>query len=322
MSRALLGSSLPILASLILAASAAADTGTPDKEQPPELKLGYYSQQVNRSRVRIGASIALERRALAREQRPTARPVSRVIRLPVKGGATGHLPEPWPALPAKSSFARNPHPFGPRSFWYPIAPGLVCTYVATATSPCYRLVGPGGTRGGPSLNPWAIAASVADRLSLSPGRIQTSPRVAGLTGTVSWFWLDPAPRTEQLTVVLAGETVTVTAEPGAVVWRFGDGLDLSGGPGWPYRQGPPPADAVLHAYETRCLPGDQGRNPYVLGSCGSTGYVVEAVVVWRITFSATGPIDASGTLPTRTTETSVAYPVSEARGFLVPGGSR
>jgi hypothetical protein len=146
--------------------------------------------------------------------------------------------------------------------------------------------------------------------------------VSGLTGAASWFWLDPAPRVEELTVSLAGETVTVTAEPSKVEWRFGDGMDLSGGPGRSYRPGPPPADAVLHVYETRCLPGDQGRNPYVLGSCGSTGYEVEGIVVWRISFIATGPIDASGALPPRTTETSAPYPVSEARGFLVSAGSR
>lgn len=308
------------MASLVLAASAAADTGKPDKGPPPGLKLGYYSQQVSRSRVRIGASIAVERRALGREQQPAARPISRVVKLPVRGGSSGDLPDPWPALRVKSGFARNPQPVGPGSFWYPIGPGRVCIYAPNATSPCYRLVGPGATRG-PSLDPRAIAASVADRLSLSPGRIQTSPRVTGLTGVTSWFWLDPAPRTEQLTVALAGETVTVTAEASAVVWRFGDGSGLSGGPGRPYRPGPAPADAVLHEYETRCLPGDQGRNPYVLGSCSPTGYGVEAVVVWRISFSATGPIDASGSLPTRTTATSVAYPVSEARGFLVPGGA-
>jgi hypothetical protein len=74
-------------------------------------------------------------------------------------------------------------------------------------------------------------------------------------------------------------------------------------------------------YETRCLPGDQGRNPYVLGSCGESGYPVAAVIAWRITFTASGPIDASGSLPTRSTATSAAYPVSEARGFLVPGAS-
>ena len=40
----------------------------------------------------------------------------------------------------------------------------------------------------------------------------------------------------------------------------------------PYRSGPPPEGAIVHIYETRCLPGDEGRNPYVLGSCGSNGY--------------------------------------------------
>ncbi len=46
------------------------------------------------------------------------------------------------------------------------------------------------------------------------------------------------------------------------------------------------------------------------------------MIVWRITFSARGPVDASGALPSRTTATSIAYPVSEARGFLISGGSR
>jgi hypothetical protein len=78
----------------------------------------------------------------------------------------------------------------------------------------------------------------------------------------------------------------------------------------------------VHRYETRCLPGDQGRNPYVLASCGSRGYRLEAVILWRISFTASGPIEASGTLPSRTTATSRPYPVSEARGFLVAGATR
>ena len=238
--------------------------------------------------------------------------------MPVKGGAGDDLPEPYPPLRADSSLAQNPRPFGPDSFWYPVSPGRVCIYAPDSVLPCYTLVGPGG----PGFDPGAIAASVADRLPLLPGRIQTSPRVAGLTGTDSWFWLDPAPRTEELTVSLAGERVTIRAEPGAVEWRFGDGIDLVGGPGRAFRTGRPPAGAVLHLYETRCLPGDQGRNPYVLGSCGSSGYGVEAVVAWRISYSASGPVEASGSLPTRTTATSIAYPVSEARGFLVPGETR
>lgn len=191
-------------------------------------------------------------------------------------------------------------------------------YAPGSVLPCYTLVGPGG---GPGVNPTAIAASVADRLSLFPGRIRTSPVAAGLTGTDSWFWLEPGPRSEELTVSLAGETVTVVAEPDRVEWRFGDGAGLAGGAGTPYRAGPRPADAIVHAYETRCLPGDRGRNPYVLASCGSSGYAIEAVIVWRISFSARGRVEASGTLPSRTTEASRPYPVSETRAFLVSGGS-
>src|SRR5207248_793039 len=105
------------------------------------------------------------------------------------------------------------------------------------------------------------------------------------------------------------ETVAVRADPSTIEWRFGDGADLAGGPGRPYQAGPPTEGAVVHVYETRCLPGDEGRNPYVLAGCGSTGYPVPATIVWRITFSARGPIDATGALPTRTSAASIAYPV-------------
>jgi hypothetical protein len=196
-------------------------------------------------------------------------------------------------------------------------------YAPSSVLPCYRLVSSGKKApAGPRLDPQAIAASVSERLGLSPGEIQASPRRTGLTGAASWFWLDPAPRPEELAVSLAGETVTISAAPATVEWEFGDGTSLAGGPGRAYEPGPPPAGAVARVYQTRCLPGDQGRNPYVLASCGSTGYPVEATIVWQITFSARGPINVTGALPTRTTATSIAYPVSEARGYLVSGSSR
>jgi hypothetical protein len=304
----------------VLAASAAADARKPPAGRPT-LTLGHYSQQDDRTRASIGVSIRARTTETGRESRSGSRLVSRVERTPAKGGTGEDLPDPYPPLRSDSALAQNPRPFGPGSFWYPVGPGRTCIYAPDSVLPCYTLVGPGGTPGGPALDPGAIAAAVADRLPLLPGRVHTSPRSTGLTGTDSWFWLDPSPKTEELSVVLAGETVAVTAEPTAVEWHFGDGLVLVAGPGRPYRAGPPPADAVVHSYETRCLPGDQGRNPYVLGSCGSTGYEVEAVVAWRISYSASGPVDASGTLPTRTTATSIAYPVSEARGFLVPGAA-
>ena len=312
-----------LVALLVLGALALAPTA-PGTTPRSEIKIGRLSQQLGPSRAAIEARISVRESEPGREDRSPARSVSDVLRLPEKGGAVDDLPDrdPYPPLDTDSALARNPQPFGPGSFWYPNGPGRACIYAPGSVLPCYTLVGPGGSPGGPGLDPEAIAASVARRLPLLPGRIQPSPRVTGFTGAVSWFWLEPAPRTEELTVSLAGETVTVVAQPSGVEWRFGDGIDLSGGPGRPYRSGPPPAGAVLHTYETRCLPGDQGRNPYVLGSCGSIGYGVEAVVAWRISFSASVPIEASGKLPTRTTATSLAYPVSEARGFLLPGDSR
>jgi hypothetical protein len=307
--------------SLALAATAVADPRKPPPNASSTVTLGRYSQQDDRTRASIGASIRVTTTAPGRGESPPSRTVSRVVRLPVKGGAVDDLPDenPYPPLRADSALARNPRPFGPESFWYPVAPGRVCIYAPGSVLPCYTLVGPGG---GPGVDPAAIAASVAERLSLFPGRIRTSPSTTGLTGSDSWFWLDPAPRSEQLTVSLAAETVTVLAEPERVEWRFGDGAEFAGGAGRPYRAGPPPANAIVHEYETRCLPGDQGRNPYVLASCGSSGYEIDAVILWRISFAARGPIDASGTLPSRTTEASRPYSVSEMRGFLVSEGSR
>jgi hypothetical protein len=142
-----------------------------------------------------------------------------------------------------------------------------------------------------------------------------------LTGAQSWFWLDPAPRQQSLAISLAGETVNVTADP-TVVWRFGDGGSLDGGPGVPYQADASASDAITHVYDTRCLPGDQGHDPYVLASCGQGGYSVKALVVWRISYSAAGPVAGSGVLPARTTETSASYPVSESRAFLVSGGGQ
>jgi hypothetical protein len=123
-----------------------------------------------------------------------------------------------------------------------------------------------------------------------------------------------------VSVGLRGEHVTVTARADRVTWSFGDGLSVDAGPGVPYTPGPPPAGAIRHVYQTRCLPGDQGHDPYVLSSCGPDGYTVTVTLGWSVSYTATGPVSASGGLPARTTSTSMAYPVSEARGFLTAGG--
>ncbi len=300
------------LAALSLAATARADT----------IKIGVYSQKESSSHATAGASITVRGSRPARAGRPSsnAHAPTQLISAPRGGGNDVAV---YPTLSSTSPFLHNPQPFGPNTFWYSDGSGHTCIYMANSVLPCYTVTaGGGGAPGGPGLNPAAIAAAIAARLDLFPGRIQASPLASrgGLTGADSWFWLAPAPVREVLSLSLRGERVSVSAEP-SVEWRFGDGAAVSGGPGRPYGPGPPPADSIRHNYKTRCLPGDTGRNPYVLPSCSARGYALEALVHWAISFDASGPVAASGSLPSRTTSTGLAYPVSEARAFLVSGGS-
>lgn len=231
-------------------------------------------------------------------------------------GAPNRTPPGYPSIAATSPLLRNPKPLGPASSWYR-AGGYSCIYSPGSSPACYRVV-PAAHAAQAGVSPQLLAASVERRLALATGAIKTSPTAQGLTGSDSWFWLDPAPQTETLSVSLSGERVTVTAKP-RIEWRFGDGAAFDGGPGVAYRPGPPPPGAVWHVYQTRCLPGDQGRDPYVLASCSSDGYHVQALVTWQISYTAGGPVGGAGVLPARTTETTLAYPVSEARAFLLGG---
>ena len=181
------------------------------------------------------------------------------------GRTNAPSPQPlYPPLPASSPLLQKTQPYGPGSFWYQDGAGHVCEYVPGSTGLCFTITGTGNSApAAPPLTPATIAAHVGDRMTLSPGQVKTSPTGAGLTGAASWFWLDPAPATEHLSVSLAGEVVTVTAVP-QITWQFGDGGSIEGGPGVPYQSGPVPSTAITHVYDTRCLPGDQGHDPYVL----------------------------------------------------------
>lgn len=295
------------------------------------IAVNWYSQQETPSKASAGASVEASSQAPGASGRPSA-PASTPVAVSEASGEGSSdeassdtkpsPPNPYPTISSSSPKLHNPHPEGPRSFWY-TAEGHSCIYVPTSNGICFTVTTPAAGTAEPSappVNPAVLAEAAASRLALGPGRIQASPKAEGLTGAASWFWIEPAAGARSASVSLRGERVTVSASEATVRWSFGDGSSLTGGPGVPYQAGAAPAGAIRHVYQTRCLPGDAGRDPYVLSSCGPDGYTVSATVEWSIGYTASGPVGGGGALPSRSTSTSIAYPVSEARAFLTGAG--
>jgi hypothetical protein len=280
---------------------------------PPTVKLGLYSQVESPTRAKAHVAIRVAKHRPGRTGQPGTPTVTIARTAPPSATTSPQPPVVYPTLPEGSPLAQDATPLGPGTFWYPDGSGHYCLYQPDSVLPCFTLTTPGGAAV-PDVGPETLAASAAAQIDVTAGQVQTSPARAGVTGAASWFWLDPPPTEQTKTVSLAGESVTVDATP-KVSWQFGDGINASGA-GVPYRAGSPPSDAVTHSYETRCLPGDQGRDPNVLESCGARGYQVIATVTWSFNYQATGPLGASGSLPARSTASGLAYPVSEVRAFL------
>lgn len=274
--------------------------------QAASYQIGPVSQQVSPSTASAGASVESTSAS-------SGAPGSRDVSTEQLGGG-----EPASSTPSGEEVR------GPSR-----ANGEECQNLPATANPCYGVVAlpPEEARkaeAAPPINPAALAATAASHLTLLGGQIEASPssHAAGLTGAASWFWLSPTPAEHSLTVGARGEHVTVTASVAAVRWNFGDGTSIEGGPGIPYQPELSSPAAIRHAYETRCLPGDRGHDPNVSASCGPNGYEVHASVVWGISYQATGPITTSGALPTRSTETTLTYPVTEARAFLTSASER
>lgn len=300
---------LAAVAFLLVAGSASAK---------PPVRIFYWSAQGGPSHATAGGSIHVSTPVAGR---PSAAPQAGTPPSEHGGGKVS----PYPTVPSNSPVLTKPTAAG--SFWYPNGNGQQCLYTpdTTETALCVNVVTPGAppAPAAPPVDPTTLATAAAKKLSLGAGQVSASPSasVDGLTGAASWFWLTPTPGTDTVAVTTGGEHVTVTATESSVDWSFGDNTTLDGGPGVPYDADSTPAGAVTHAYETRCLPGDQGHDPYVLASCGPNGYTITATVAWSITYTATGSVNRSGPLTSRTTSASVPYPVTEARGFLTSAGS-
>ncbi|HEY4278618.1 MAG TPA: hypothetical protein VGM91_10380 [Conexibacter sp.] len=288
-----------------------------------DIYVGQYSGQRGTGRAEIGGSVT------EHESVPSGPGTSGGNGSPSADGPPSYTPTETtePSAPTAGSEvplvdprfrgARSREAFDPipsPCLYFPNTPGG-CPIEPSAAEP------PRGRRArAPPIDPGAVAASIAVSMPLLPGEITVNPEAAGWTGVASWFWLEPAPRTVAAVAVLGAEQIVVTAQP-YPMWSFGDGAQAGGSVGRPYRRGADVQGAVRHRYETRCMPGDAGRNPHVSESCTGDGYAVGAAVEWSISFVATGLVEMSGALPSRTTTTSNTYPVNEVRAFLTEGAS-
>ena len=261
--------------SLSLALAAGAQARHRDQGPAAEITLGYYSQQIDRGRVRIGASIDVERRYAARDG--ATRIAAAFARRPApREGRRGRRSCPTATLIRLSPRTRLLLRTRSRS-----GPGASGTRSGRAASASTRR-----TPSSPATRSWARAARPEARRSIrrrspppSPigcrsclGRIRTSPRVTGLTGTDSWFWLDPAPEAEELTVSARRRDGhgDGRAERRRVALRRRGGAQRRSRSPVPRRADRPRTPSSMSTRRA-ALPGDQGRNPYVLGSCGSHG---------------------------------------------------
>lgn len=286
-------------------------------------EFGAWSRQDGPSRAEAGGSVTQQ------DSAPSSPGTSGGTGSPYADGPPSYTPTETtrPLAPTAGSAvpyvdprfrgAQSREPFDPNAtacLYFPEAPGT-CPVETPAAEP------PRGRRGRAApIDPAAIAASIAASMPLLPGEITANPTTTGWTGVASWFWLEPAPRTVAAVAVLGAERIVVTAQP-YPMWSFGDGAQAGGSAGRPYQRGGDVQGAVRHRYETRCMPGDVGRNPHVSETCTGDGYTVGAAVEWSISFVATGPLEMSGALPSRTTTTSSTYPVNEVRAFLTEGAS-
>jgi len=294
-----------VLMALLVPSLLAACAATAQAQRPAAVSVGGFSSQSSPGSALIEAEISAESSGNATEGNPAG-----------LGPPAPLPPPPPPSLPVDSPLLAETAPAGPGSFWYEGAAGERCIYAPSSSPACFELVS-----ASTALDIAATATRLAAELDLSLAPLDASPAAEreGLTGAASWFWLESAPDTQKLSLSLEGETVTVSARPGPVAWSFGDGDGLVGGAGVPFAQGPAPALAVTLVFQTRCLPGDQGSDPSVLPGCGPQGYRVSAEVSWTVVFDASGAVSQHGSLPARSTESELTYPVSEVRAFLSGG---
>ena len=158
------------------------------------------------------------------------------------------------------------------------------------------------------VSPEQLARIAADYFKLQPPRIATNPPVDRnqLVQVATWLWVDESTwRSYWATASVPNETATAVATPVRVTWAMGDGSKVTcRGPGTPYDPTRPPT-----AQRTDCA------YTYRQSSAGHPNeqFTVTATITWRITWTASGVVNRSGTLPDMHQSSSARLRVVEAQ---------
>ena len=161
----------------------------------------------------------------------------------------------------------------------------------------------------PAVSPATLAQMARRYLPLpAPGiRVNPPPDRDQLVNLDSWLWIDPATWGQRsATASVPNESATVVATPVSVTWTMGDGGQvICRGPGVAYNPARSP-----ESQHTNC------SYTYRHSSAGQPGerYAVTATTTWALTWTATGVVSASGTLPAllRTSQTTLRVAEAQA----------
>jgi len=162
--------------------------------------------------------------------------------------------------------------------------------------------------GAPAAAPAVLAQTARRYLPLPAPGIHVNPPADAdqYVNLPSWLWADAATwGARSATASMPNEQATVVARPVSVIWTMGDGATVvCRGPGTPYDPARPPA-----AQRTGCA------HTYRRSSAGQPGerFAVTATTTWAVTWTASGVVAASGTLPPLLRTSTTTLRVAEAQ---------
>jgi hypothetical protein len=164
--------------------------------------------------------------------------------------------------------------------------------------------------GQPAVPPQVLAQQASKFVAAPAPAIQLNPPTGSdhLVNLESWLWVDPATWGQRrATASVPNESATVVATPVSVTWNMGDGTKITcRGPGVPYDPNRPP-----EGQQTDC------SHTYLRSSAGQPGqrYAVSATTTWSLSWTATGVVTASGTLPPLLRTSTTTLRVAEAQAI-------